>query len=105
MTIDDLKQEALDTCRWRGHVMSPFDEFLVSECVVCGLTAYLDEYPARTVSSWAGVLWLSIVTTIGKGGDGLGIAVRVGVGPNDTRNHCPTPTSKAHDTKGERRRD
>jgi hypothetical protein len=45
MTIDDLKQEALNTCRWRGHVMSPFDEFLVSECVVCGLTAYLDEYP------------------------------------------------------------
>jgi len=40
----DLQREALESAGWRGHDMSDFDEFMISECRRCALTMYVDEY-------------------------------------------------------------
>jgi len=51
--IARLKRSALDSCRWRGHQMTPFKLYSdticavgVSHCRVCGREVYIDTLPA-----------------------------------------------------------
>jgi hypothetical protein len=45
MRLSDLMHDARRFAEWRGHDMSEFDEFMISACRRCGLTAFVDEYP------------------------------------------------------------
>ena len=51
MTLEELKEQAIRSCAWRGHQMTHFDRYMTATCEVCGLTVYIDECPSGSSSA------------------------------------------------------
>jgi hypothetical protein len=45
MTLAELQEDLLSRATTMGHVMTNFNQFLISECAICGLVCWVDEDP------------------------------------------------------------
>ncbi len=44
--ITELQDEALESCKFRGHKMGKFNKYNISECTICKAWVQVDDKPA-----------------------------------------------------------